>query len=296
MEQKQIAKTLASFAPAYQNAILKIDQNENWKKQFDENDENDPKANYIALEFFLDHFAYERRVKVEAYPAIAKRTLKAVFKDRLENIQLIQTDAKQVWERYEQIAAEEFELERNKLNWRLNPMFSDGGVLTKMANAENKGILNIANYVKALIEDEKTSKAYSFIISIRGIGPKIASFYLRDIAYLGKIDEKEIKEPFYLQPLDTWLNQALSIMKKEKVNLKTNKERQDAQKMIVKLCKQADCSPIAFNQGAWFAGSQIAGERSKFKEIALGDTKIVEDYVEKQRHYFSEIEKALDRN
>ncbi len=99
--------------------------------------------------------------------------------------------------------------------------------------------------------------------------------------------------------MDIRLIQALSIIKGEriKINLKNNKERQDAQKMIVDLCKEAGCSPIEFNQGAWFAGSQIArGDFNKFKKIALGDTKIVNDYVKKQRHYFSEIEKALDRN
>ena len=66
--QIQISKNLAKFAPVYQNAILKIDQNENWKKQFNENDN----GNYIALQFFLEHFAYERNVKPKSLPRNCK--------------------------------------------------------------------------------------------------------------------------------------------------------------------------------------------------------------------------------
>jgi hypothetical protein len=287
-EQKNIAKRLQSYASVYQNVFI---GSECFKTQF----QNNNTANYTALECFLGTYAYERQGRPKAYPAIAKLTLKAVFKERLETLQLTQTSATLAWERYEQIAAEKFRLERNKLNWRRNPMSSDGGVLTKMANAENKGVLNIANYVKALIVAKKTSDAHSFIDSIRGVGPKIASFYLRDVAFLGGIDESQIEEPFYLQPLDTWLNQALSIIKKETVNTATNKERRKAQQMIVDLCKQADCSPIAFNQGAWFAGSQIAGEYDKFKSLADGEFTVLDDYLSNQRKCISEIEKVRDK-
>ena len=289
MEQKQIAKTLASFAPAYQNAILKIDQNENWKKQF----ENDPEANYIALQFFLEHFAYERDVKVEAYPVIAKQTIEEVFNRKLETVNCEQ--AIKAWEIYRNIA------DSKGINTNLNPMNKDKGVLTVMTE---QSVPNIANHVKTLLGQKETKKAYDFIDRIRGIGTKIASFYLRDIVYLAPgLEENQIGEDqFYLQPLDIRLIQALSIIKGEriKINLKNNKERQDAQKMIVDLCKEAGCSPIEFNQGAWFAGSQIArGDFNKFKKIALGEAEskeIVKDYVKKQRHYISEIEKALDRN
>ncbi len=174
MEQKQIAKTLASFAPAYQNAILKIDQNENWKKQF----ENDPEANYIALQFFLEHFAYERDVKVEAYPVIAKQTIEEVFNGKLETVNSEQ--AIKAWEIYRNIA------DSKGINANLNPMNKDKGVLTVMTE---QSVPNIANHVKTLLGQKETKKAYDFIDRIRGIGTKIASFYLRDIAYLAGLEE-----------------------------------------------------------------------------------------------------------
>jgi hypothetical protein len=87
----------------------------------------------------------------------------------------------------------------------------------------------------------------------------------------------------------------LSIIKDGPVNSATDKERQEAQKMIVELCEQAKCSPIEFNQGAWLAGSQIAGEYYTFKKIAFGQgtKKILESYVEEHRNYIPEIKKLM---
>lgn len=90
----------------------------------------------------------------------------------------------------------------------------------------------------------------------RGIGPKIASLHLRDITYNGELAESEIKDQRYLQSIDTWIDQALSIIFGNR-NPKALKEKQE---IIVRLCEEAKISPISFNQGVWVLGSQIAGD------------------------------------
>jgi len=273
--QIQVAKRLATFASVYQNAYV---NDMNFRKQFENS--------YIALECFLENYAYERQGSAQAYPAIAKQTIEDIFHRKLETVNFGQST--EAWRIYSEIATRDFNEIRT--NASHNPMNSDQGVLTAMAN---EGIQNIANHVKTLIEDGKTKTAHTFIDDIRGIGTKIASFYLRDVAYLGGLDENQIKDQFYLQPLDTWLDQTFSIiMEREKpVGL------EEKQKAFVELCRQAGCSPIAFNQGAWIVGSQIAGEYSGFKKLALGEEskEILKRYVEEQRAYISEIEKLIEK-
>jgi hypothetical protein len=233
--QTQVAKRLAAFASVYQNAYV---NNINFRKQFENG--------YIALECFLENYAYERQGTPQAYPAIAKQTIEKVFHGKVENVNSDQ--ATKAWRTYSEIATRDFN--GIKTNASHNPMNSDQGVLTAMAN---QGIHNIAAHVKTLIKNGKTKNAHTFIDDIRGIGAKIASFYLRDIAYLGGLDENQIKDQFYLQPLDTWLDQTFSmIMKKEKPA-----SLEEKQKTFVDLCRQAGCSPIAFNQGAWIVISEI---------------------------------------
>jgi len=266
--QIQVAKRLAAFASVYQNAYV---NNINFRKQYEH----------------LENFAYERQGTPQAYPAIAKQTIEKVFHGKVEHVDYDQ--ATKAWRIYSEIATRDFNGIRT--NASHNPMNSSQGVLRAMAN---QGIHNIASHVKTLIKEGKTKNAHTFIDDIRGIGTKIASFYLRDIVYLGGLDENQMKDQFYLQPLDTWLDQTYSmIMKKEKPA-----GLEEKQKTFVDLCRAAGCSPIAFNQGAWIVGSQIAGEYSTFKKIACGEAEskeIIKNYLEEQQTFISEIEKLIDK-
>jgi hypothetical protein len=274
--QIQVAKRLAAFASVYQNAYI---NDAYFTNQFENN--------YIALECFLENYAYERQGRAQAYPEIAKQTIKKVFQGRLETVSSNQSV--KAWAIYSEIAPRDYNGLRT--NPSHNPMNSDNGVLTAMARQR---ISNIANHVRVLIKDGNTKTAHTFIDDIRGIGTKIASFYLRDIAYWGGLDESQIRDQFYLQPLDTWLDQTYSILMKPKKRATL----EEKQKTLVELCEQAGCSPIAFNQGAWIVGSQIAGEYGTFKKIAFGEAeskKSIKSYLEEQRSFISEIEKVINK-
>jgi thermostable 8-oxoguanine DNA glycosylase len=234
----------------------------------------------------LEGYAYEHQGSPQAYPIIAKQTIEKVFHGRLETVNSNQPT--EAWKIYNTIAESDFN--RIKTNATHNPMNNYQGVLTALAN---ENIPNIAIHVRGLIEEGKTKTAHYFIDSIRGIGTKIASFYLRDIAYLGGLNESHIQDSFYLQPFDTWLDQIFSIIM-EKPNQAVLEEKQ---KMLVELCREAGCSPIGFNQGAWIVGSQIAGDYNTFKKIAFGEESkaILEQYIEEERTFLSEIEKIATK-
>jgi hypothetical protein len=272
--QIAVATRLANFASIYRNAYI---NGENFKRQFNDN--------YTALQCFLENYAYERQGSAKAYPLIAKQTIEKIFHGKLEKV--THSQITEAWATYTTIAAQDYN--GLKTNASHNPMHNHQGILSTMADYN---VSNIANYVKKLIEEGNTKSAHTFLDGIRGIGTKIASFYLRDIVCLAEINENQIRDSFYLQPLDTWLEQTFSlIMNKSNVSL------EDKQKTFVELCREAGCSSIAFNQGAWVLGSQIAGDFNTFKKIAFGEDskKTLLRLIEDEEAYLLEIKKVASQ-
>jgi len=274
-EQIEIAKRLTLGAAIYQNHFLK---DPIFREQF--------KDGYKSLACFIKNYVYERQGAAPAYPIIAGMSIEKVFQGQMRLVTV--THAKEVWKICKEIARNDFN--NLKLNDSHNPMNSDRGVLSAMASRQ---ISNISLHVKSLIERDKTIEAYNLIESIRGVGPKISSFYMRDIAYLGNLIESRIKDQFYLQPIDTWIEQTLSIIFGNKVPTKLREK----QETIVELCSEANCSPIAFNQGAWVLGSQIAGDFNTFRKIVKGDNAraIIENHVAETKAYVTEVEKVANK-
>ena len=90
--------------------------------------------------------------------------------------------------------------------------------------------------------------------NITQVGPKIASFYLRDLVSLFGLESKiPIDEQImYLFPIDTWVRK---ICIKVGIASSGMKEREIRGRMIT-LCrnKSIDVSPLKFNMGAWYLG------------------------------------------
>ncbi len=240
-KQCEITKNIASFANLFR-ANYPLEK---------------PKDAIHALLEFVDSYGYERQGSARAYRIIAKRVINKIFGDNISNV--TQKDAEVAWYLYKQIAEDDFG--SLKLNVTHNPLNSDGGVLDRLSERSKN---NIYRYVARLLQTERIEQAHSFISSIRGVGPKITSLYLRDIAYLELNSAKHYH--FLLQPIDTWVNQAVEIILSHTPE-KTLKNPSDKQKLIVDLCRDADCSPIDFNQGAWIAGSTIAQDYGTFKDV-----------------------------
>ena len=271
-EQIEIAKKLCLGATIYCNYHLR---NAIHRNQF--------KDSHQALVCFVQNYAYERQGSAAAYPVIAEKSIEKVLSNRIGLIDL--NDAKRVWKIYKEIAKNEFN--NLKINATHNPLNSDNGILTTMVNEQIK---NLAVYVRDMIQNGNTRKVHKLLVNVRGIGTKITSFYMRDIVYLGGLDELKIKDAHYLQPIDTWLEQTLSIILED-----VPKKLEEKQRTIVELCKEADVSQIAFNQGAWVLGSQIAGNFSSFREILKGRNakSIIQKRIKEREEYLSEMRRLL---
>lgn len=282
--QIKIAKFLKKVSHIYQNYFL-------CKKIFREQFED----GYKALVCFLKNYAYERQGASAAYPKIALKCVSNRYQNEHNWKVPTKDDAKDLWEDYKNIAKSDYNLLDNttgkvKVNETRNPLNANRGVVDKLVSNNTS---NIATHTRDLISCGDTTDAYNFIKDIRGIGEKIASFYLRDIVYLVGIDEENISDLHLLQPIDTWLEQTLKIL----FNFDAQKNLQEKQKLIVDLCKESEVSSISFNQGAWVLGSQIAGEFETFKRSLIDYNfaqKIIKNHIEEKKIYLHEVKNVLD--
>lgn len=111
---------------------------------------------------------------------------------------------------------------------------------------------NIVTHSVQCIEAREIGRHFSELQNeIFQVGPKIASFYLRDIVSCFQLDNKvSDRFQFTLQPIDVWVR---SIAFDSGIVARGADDRQAAQ-AIVDLCTKEYCSPLLFNQGAWYAG------------------------------------------
>jgi len=84
------------------------------------------------------------------------------------------------------------------------------------------------------------------------VGPKVAALYLRDVVSLYELEALVPEEfQFCLQPVDVWVRRLA-----KKTGLVAEAASDAAiRDAIVSMCRSLGCSPVQFNQGAWYAGS-----------------------------------------
>ena len=119
--------------------------------------------------------------------------------------------------------------------------------------------------------------AFQRVDLVRGIGPKIASFFLlRDLAVWFKIEPLQDRQ--LLQPIDVWVRRCAALLNNGATALT---DQQTAQW----ICGNS-VAPEAANQGLWYFASQIAASEVKMRR-ALADeqyaSELVEGYVDQLR-------------
>jgi hypothetical protein len=83
------------------------------------------------------------------------------------------------------------------------------------------------------------------------VGPKIASFYLRDIVTLYQLESSVTEDAlFYLHPVDVWVRKFFT---KTGV-VDDGADDSTIRRAIVTICNEHQCSAVEFNQGSWYVG------------------------------------------
>lgn len=122
------------------------------------------------------------------------------------------------------------------------------GILTFISDIKD---YNIVGYSIEKIKKGKTEEHYKELQNIYSIGPKISSFYLRDLVCLYSLEQYlDAADLSFLQPIDTWVRQVayrIGVIVSEK------EDEEVVRQKIIETCKDVNLS-MKFNQGAWYIG------------------------------------------
>lgn len=108
---------------------------------------------------------------------------------------------------------------------------------------------NLLRYCIGRIQKGLIGDLYQELQSIRQIGPKVASLFLRDLADVYELESHlAIEEQHCVFPIDTWLRQVAV-----KLGVKGNDG--SIRNKLITTCSEYGVSAVEFNQGAWYLGA-----------------------------------------
>jgi hypothetical protein len=111
-------------------------------------------------------------------------------------------------------------------------------------------------YSCAEIMAGRLKQHYASLLSIRQVGEKVASFYLRDLVSVYGLSEFiDDASASCLQPVDVWVRR---IARKAEIAGPSDSDLA-IRGGISKTCRDEGVSPIDFNQGAWYMGYNSFG-------------------------------------
>jgi len=121
---------------------------------------------------------------------------------------------------------------------------------------------NIITWAKYSIQMDQVRDYHTRLCGINGIGPKIASLFLRDVASFYRVFPS--KDRNLLQPVDVWIQRISNYLLQDKLS------KEEIAKWIVRQAIQSGINPEAVDAGMWYFGSQIAGSNYRMAK-ALDD-------------------------
>jgi hypothetical protein len=210
-----------------------------------------------ALKAFLSSYAFERSGRSPYYSGAA---LKAV--DQYERDVPGKDFEFVLWQSFLEFLA------GKKVNAKNNPLLPAGNrynsVSRLIATLEDFDY-NLVRWSSALASKGDIEVAWKCLVEIRGIGPKIASLYLRDIVDAFEIDESRVGNKAYLQPIDVWTRRGAKIL--AEIFLMTSpKSDWDYAQVLVEVSERAGVRSSLTNTGLWILGAQLTGNLNRFHE------------------------------
>ena len=142
-----------------------------------------------------------------------------------------------------------------------------------MRNKITQQNLTFATFLQnQIIQTNNVQNAFNLVKCIRGIGDKVAPFYLRDLVDAMNITLNNTENRHLLQPIDIWVERTVKIL----VDNQTMNRNQVAT-WIVSTSRQYNMNPERINMGIWFFCSNIVGSEYRLRSNALNDLNIAQN-------------------
>ena len=197
-----------------------------------------------SLAVFLDGYAFERAGRAPKYSEIA---VKIVTQTKPENL-----DPASIWREF----SEEFGGER--LNEKVNPLAPKGTEFRLKGTTRHTAKISVIELdrslekplVKWVVDNlpNTPSIVHDRLREISGIGEKIASLFMRDVACRFNVFPVRAEDRCLLQPVDIWVERAATCL---------GAPAGRAADFLVK-CSGVDGNrPERVNQGIWLFGAEV---------------------------------------
>jgi hypothetical protein len=236
-----------------------------------------------AMGCFLLGYAYARQGVSPVYGPAAWRAIQKLAGASWNDAEL----AQRAWELYEaELNDQSQTAEAVKLNEKNNPMCPRGTYYQGSHRKTNYPSAiefaqehlsdfdyNILGWAKVQLGAEEVKTSHRFLTSINGIGQKIASLFLRDVALAYDIELDQSRE--LLQPVDVWVRRYVRYWEQDN-GLSDN----ECARWIVERSLAAEVSPEKVNAGMWYFGSLIAGDERSLLWL-IDDADAMRQEVEK---------------
>jgi len=243
-----------------------------------------------ALEWFLNSYAFERAGRSPHY---AKTALESV---RLYDGKIPAQDFEtEVWNKF--LSVGEFPANGKGANIKNNPLAPSGNgymSVSSFITTLEAYQFNIVRWASSLVRAGNIKGAWDELKMIRGIGSKIASFFLRDLVYALEINEDTVGRKVYLQPIDIWTERGAGSL--AYFLSRDPKSDDECAEVIIEVSELAGVPSTLINTGLWILGAQIVQNEVKFKELLQNHEnlrKFLSDQVISQRKRADEIENIL---
>jgi 3-methyladenine DNA glycosylase/8-oxoguanine DNA glycosylase len=120
------------------------------------------------------------------------------------------------------------------------------------------------------IADDQIEDVHNELRQVRGVGRKIASFFLRDVAL--RFGLAPDTNRWLLQPVDLWIRRFTALL---------DADRGTSDRAVAEWVVTHSEVPELANAGLWYFGARIARRRLEWEE-ALGDPAVAEALVRRR--------------
>lgn len=204
-----------------------------------------------SLHIFLGGYAFERQGAPPSYAQIAGEALRQAKSRPL--------DPNEVWDLFKKESA------GMMFNEPRNPLAPNGteykGKSGETRRTYKKSAIEFANELSASLIDwvhrelvNGAKDAHDHLCLISGVGPKIASYFMRDVACRYNCFPAIANDRRLLQPIDVWVRRAAEALGAPKAP----DDLWPVADFIVEQSRQTGVSPERVNQGIWYFAAQIA--------------------------------------
>lgn len=218
---------------------------------------------YLCLRAVFAHYAFARRGKDRfELSELALMAMDATFDNVTYKQFLKKDDAVELWDNFKAICHKR----RRKAMEQLNRGIIQGLAELAQEIYKQDGVGSIAGWVVDGIEktEGRVEPQFLRMVDVRGVGPKLASVFLRDVVYMyGLEDSIEPMDLLYIQPIDKWIR-LIGPYIAEEVTEKTADWVLAGK--LVKYTRRAEISGIRFNMGATYFGMREVKDPELYTE------------------------------